>query len=258
VLADYALLQGWARLRNQWQLSLLVQQRRPFFDDREVGDGTALQRAGFHGAELGVDGDPRARIAPHLLARLWRLTDGWYADLAGSIVIHAHSQLDVELVPAFSRARGEPRYVEEQSAGRLLFGRLDATSVGATLRVTYTFAPRLTLQGYGQLFLARGRYSDFSTFDRPSGSRPAIHLRDLVATDALPGRSRDFQRAGLDASVVLRWEFRLGSTLYLVYSRAQNPTVTLAPDERPSLDLSAVPHAPAADVIQLKLSYWWG
>ena len=43
----------------------------------------------------------------------------------------------------------------------LLFGKLTAKSVSATLRATYTFTPQLTLQTYAQAFLASGH------FDRP-------------------------------------------------------------------------------------------
>jgi hypothetical protein len=57
-----------------------------------------------------------------------------------------------------------------------------------------------------------------------------------------------------DPSCVLRWEYRLGSTLFLVYSRAQAA-------DRPgggALDTASAVRAPATDVLLLKLSYWWG
>ena len=50
----------------------------------------------------------------------------------------------------------------------------------------------------------------------------------------------------------------VGSLLYLVYTRSQVPNVSLAPGEEATLDLGAARRAPAADVIILKVSYWWG
>ena len=35
----------------------------------------------------------------------------------------------------------------------------------------------------------------------------------------------DFQDAALNVNVVFRWEYRLGSTIYFVYSHSQIPTV---------------------------------
>jgi hypothetical protein len=244
--------------RNQWRFSTLLQYRAPYFDDREVGDGTAVEHAGMFGYELTVGGDPRRAVSGELLGKIRRRTNGWWAELEGGIAARGLGRLELELLPSVSYTRGEPRFIEEQAGGSLLFGRLDAAQVGATVRLTWAFTPQLTLQGYAQIFLARGRYSDLSTFNRPPGTRPAVRLRDLTPTDAVARERPDFERAALNASLLLRWEYRLGSTLYVVYTRSQIPDVTLAPDERPTLDLRALPRAPAADVLLLKLTAWWG
>jgi hypothetical protein len=46
--------------------------------------------------------------------------------------------------------------------------------------------------------------------------------------------------------------------LFLVYTRSQAPIQTLAPGQAAGLDLGAIPRGPAADVVMLKLTYWWG
>ena len=68
----------------------------------------------------------------------------------------------------------------------------------------------------------------------------------------------DFEQGVLNVNVVLRWEYRLGSIAYLVYTRAQTPATMLLSGEAASLNLGAVRRAPAADVVLVKLSYWWG
>jgi hypothetical protein len=167
-------------------------------------------------------------------------------------------QFDLELLPTAVYTFGEPRFVGIGAApNQYLFGKLEAKALGTTLRATYTFAPRLTLQTYGQLLLASGHYTDFSSFSAP-GPRSAVRLGDLVPfAGALPN-SPDFQEGVANLNVVLRWEYRLGSTLFLVYTRSQSPTVTLAPGESSSLSFGSVRRAPASDVFLVKLSYWWG
>ena len=125
------------------------------------------------------------------------------------------------------------------------------------LRATYTFAPRLTLQTYGQLFLASGTYSDFTSFTTdPNGARPTVHLSDLQPYATPLPANPDFQQGALNLSAVLRWEYRLGSTLFVVYSRSSSPLVDLA--GRPArLDLAGAPTGPATNALLLKLSYWW-
>ena len=49
-----------------------------------------------------------------------------------------------------------------------------------------------------------------------------------------------------------RWEYRPGSTAYLVYSHAQGP----AQDDVP-YEPRALTHGPAADAVLLKLSWAW-
>ena len=143
-------------------------------------------------------------------------------------------------------------------AGEYILGHLDAKSLGATLRATYTFSPRLTLKAYAQLFLASGHYSGFlSSFTNPAGPRPLVRLDGLLPAPP-PGSNPDFEEGALNANVVLRWEYRLGSLLYLVYTRSQVPAVSLGPGEQATLDLGAARRAPASDVFILKISYWWG
>ena len=89
------------------------------------------------------------------------------------------------------------------------------------------------------------------------GSRPSIRTRDLTPS-AGPATNPDFQEGVLNVNVVMRWEYRLGSLLYVVYTRSQTPTVNLLPGESASLNLTSVSRAPAADVFIVKLSYWWG
>jgi hypothetical protein len=62
----------------------------------------------------------------------------------------------------------------------------------------------------------------------------------------------DGREGALNATAVARWEYRTGSTAYLVYSHAQSPT-----DERASWDPVALVHGPKQDVVLLKLSWAW-
>lgn len=70
-------------------------------------------------------------------------------------------------------------------------------------------------------------------------------------------RPRTRKDAVLNANVVLRWEWRLGSTLYLVYTRAQSPAIGLGPGEKAQLDIGAALRGGAADVFLVKCSLWW-
>ena len=42
----------------------------------------------------------------------------------------------------------------------------------------------------------------------------------------------------MNVNLVLRWEYRLGSTLFLVYTRAQTPALTVAPGNSAQFELA--------------------
>ncbi|HVT10371.1 MAG TPA: DUF5916 domain-containing protein [Polyangia bacterium] len=242
------------------------------FDDREVGDGTALQRAGYWGAKLEYDSDPRRSVFATIADQTQLMGGGVYAtSVQGSLVFHVMPQLDIEILPQLTWAAGEYRYAWQavtSDADPYWFGKLAAKNVSATLRATYTFTPRLSLQAYAQAYLASGHFSDL----RPNGLSASsgtlmrlpgqkVYLSDLEATPAAGGPSAnpDFEEAAINANVVLRWEYRLGSTLYLVYTRSQIPALdptTFGPPA--TLSARHFGHGATSDVILLKLSYWWG
>jgi hypothetical protein len=172
------------------------------------------------------------------------------------VTIHALPQLDIEVLPLFRWTTGEPRFVGlGATTGDYVFGVQDATVASLTLRTTYTFSPKLTLQAYAQLFLAAVHYDNF-THAAPREDH-TIHLDDLAPV-AAPAVNPDYQSAVLDVNVVLRWEYSLGSTLFVVYTRSQQPTAALLAGQTAALDLAGAFRGPAVDVFLVKLSYWWG
>ncbi len=92
-----------------------------------------------------------------------------------------------------------------------VFGSRDTRSVDFTLRSNITFTPQLSLQLYGQLFAARGQYDDFS-----------LHVSEDELSDfsAYPKR-HDFAFSSFQTNTVLRWEYRPGSTIFLVWTHSR-------------------------------------
>ena len=112
--------------------------------------------------------------------------------------------------------------VEPASAGRYyvsVFGSRDTRSADVTLRSTITFTPRLSLQLYSQIFVAKGYYDHFRLHrDRD----------DLVAFDAYPKRD-EFALSSLQSNLVLRWEYRPGSSLFVVWTHGRHAEDVLNP-----------------------------
>jgi hypothetical protein len=221
------------RLTSFWTVNAAAQLYARRFDDREIGDGAALERAAANQVTAAAQSDPREPLVARLAAEgTWVRGGGtWHG--TGLLLVRPISRLDLELGPDLLLARGEPRYAGALEPGAYLFGRLRARSLGGVVRSSFTVTPRLSLQAYAQLFRATKHYSELTSY-RPARPRPRIYIQDLL-TPVAPPTSPDTTDSAVNASVVLRWEFRTGSLAYLVYT-----------------------HAPGLDLGLLKLSYWWG
>jgi hypothetical protein len=102
-----------------------------------------------------------------------------------------------------------------------------AQGASGTLRTTLALSPRLTLQLYTQLFTAGITYGDALRALAPPGRGP-ISVAGLVPARPEDRAPTDEQRqAALDINLILRWEWRTGSTLYLVYGHDASGARTL-------------------------------
>jgi hypothetical protein len=258
-----ALNSDW-KLANFWEAFAEAFVLLPAYDDREVGDGAALQRAGRSGASFYVSTDPRARVRGELFTA-FNVDFGGGGEFYGEIVatLKALPQLDISLMPTAYYTRGEPRYFDNYE-GSYLFGDLLAQSFGLTLRATYTFTPRLTLEAYAQTFLASEEYSNQGTHPlRDPRSPPRIEPADLrpVAAEAQADPAYpdpNYESGTFNANVVLRWEYRLGSTLYVVYTHGQEDAFTPLMADGAGLNFKLLKPRPSSDTLLVKLSYWWG
>jgi hypothetical protein len=143
-----------------------------------------------------------------------------------------------------------------------LFGDIDAKTLSWTFRQLLVLTPRLTFQVYAQLFAAYGKYGPFY---QASSTGAPIQFSDLSPADPLAfdptlaaGAWPSFHTSALNVNVVLRWEYRLGSTLFLVYSRSQSemPYALNQPSPNTVWPGALLP-GPATDTFLIKWAYWW-
>jgi len=124
---------------------------------------------------------------------------------------------------------------------RYIFAPLEQTELSLVTRVNYTFTPDLSLEMYLQPLVSNGAYGTPKEFQTPSRYDFAVYGSDIgtlarsddrytVDPDADgPAGSfnvadRTFTTRSLRGNAVLRWEYRPGSTLYLVWQQERlNP-----------------------------------
>jgi hypothetical protein len=236
-----------ATTRGLWQLWMELHWRPSYFDDRELGDGRALERSGRLGWEIYVMSDSRRSIVATWEQQLRSTHAGWeyYAD--GDLKVRPRDSIELDFQPSLELSYGEPRFVDGTDPLAPRFARLDATSIGLTTRATWTLERNLTLQAYVQTLLASLRHRD-AFIAAPSLRVIGIDQLQPASFDPTIYDSRE---GALDATLVARWEYRPGSTAFVVYSHAQTPATGMG------FDPPALVHGPASDAVLLKLSWAW-
>jgi hypothetical protein len=210
-----------------------------------------------------------------------------------NVSIRPSARLQISVHPDLSRDRSSSQYVTSSDAvpfpatfgTRYLFSDLDRRSFSMETRVDWTFTPRLSLQLFAQPLLSSGDYVrykqlsaaesyDFQVFQpgtaqdasgtvRCSGGSicelDGVQYVDFSG-DGAPDFSfsdRDFNVRSLVGNAVLRWEYRPGSTIFLVWQRRQSDRVDVGNFDL-NRDAGALFRAPSDDRFILKLNYWLG
>jgi len=168
----------------------------------------------------------------------------------------------------------EDPLMTETYGTRHVFARIHQRVLSGEIRLNWIFTPRLSLQLYLQPFLAVGKYDEFRELAQSKSFDYNIYGQEqstidydngyyTVDPDGPEGPSPtfsfynpDFNLKSLRGTVVLRWEYLPGSTLYFVWT--QNRADYGYPgDLNLGRDLKALFKAPGDNVFLIKISYRW-
>jgi hypothetical protein len=263
--------------KNFWNLFLGgFAQPRAQSDDLTRG-GPLMGRPGGWGGDIELNGNEGKPVN-------WNVSLGYFNDEAGGW----NRELDLHLSarpapawrlsvgPSWERRVSSRQYVTTLSGGgpatyggRYVFAYVDRNTLSASIRVNYAFNPDLSLELWGEPFVASGRYSRFgelpaarsyslrrygtdgTTITRlPDGSRD---VTDGAQTFNIP--DRDFNLLSFRSNLVLRWEWRPGSTLFLVWQQDRFGAAAGRSARVGSLFDSF--SADGAQFLAVKMTYWF-
>ncbi|HEY0970350.1 MAG TPA: DUF5916 domain-containing protein, partial [Gemmatimonadales bacterium] len=198
----------------------------PGYDDRASRGGPALRTTRGGNVWFGVEGDGRKSIVPTVFAGTGRTDAGhgrdWYVE--PSVRFRLASRFSGSLGLSWSEVVNDNQWTGNfgdplSDTTHHTFARLDQTTVSMTARVNYIFTPALSLQLYAEPFVSTGEYTNWRELtDDPRAARYEDRYQPYDAGSPPQGfRSLQFR-----SNTVLRWEYRPGSTLFLVWSQGRS------------------------------------
>jgi hypothetical protein len=257
VLAKHIEASWWARWQPLWETFLRCEHNTPRLDNRETRDGAWTERPAWPGCQLDISTDTRRKVNVQFGGNVHPKWKGLEYLGYLNLKLRPSTQVEVDLLSRGSWTYGDPRWFrtinDPDGTRTYLFAELDSRLLDATLRGTYTFTPEISLQAYTQLFLASGQFGPTLTATTPAAAHPIIRLSSLAPMNL--GQPPSFRDGALNVNLALRWEYRPGSTLYLVYVHAHQQTSLDPTTQLADLRLTGFKDAPYVDIVQLKASY---
>lgn len=178
--------------------------------------------------------------------------------------------------PFYDRVTEPQQYITTMSGGRpetyntrYIFAFIDRSTMSMEYRLGLTLKPDVNLDVYAEPFAASGHYYDYGELLAPAsrerlkygtnGTTLAINPdgSQVVGADGTTFtlRNRDFNTLSFRSNVVLRWEWRTGSTLYLVWQQDRSGTEIL-PTRVDIGDAFRSMTAPGRNIFLVKMSFW--
>ncbi len=267
-------LSGSVMLQNLWGANLRVQRMEPARSTSLLRGGPGVRTEGNWSVSGGVNTDTR-RAVQGGVNWSWSVTpenDSRQVQLGTNIEWRPSSSSNVSLGPFIHWNTDDRQWLGriEADGPHYLFGRLEQRTAGLTTRLAMSFTPDLSLQVYAQPFMSAGSYTDFKEIANPRAGtyEDRYHLLNVSPTggryeadldgDGTPEAfdDPDFNSLQFRSNVVLRWEYRPGSTLFLVWSQERNGHGTpgaFAFGE----DVGHLFAIQPTNVLMVKMSYWF-
>jgi hypothetical protein len=176
----------------------------------------------------------------------------WAFEVDPAIVVRPGTALSISGGLAFSRNVDLYQWVANITDTRThyVFGDLDQKTISLTARVNYAITPTLSVQIYAQPFVSAGAYGRYKELVNPRAPSDGDRFAPYDYPD-----SADFNYRSFRTTNVLRWEFKPGSALFVVWQQGRQVNLPNG-DFRFGRDVGGIFHAPAQNVFLVKLSYW--
>jgi len=266
---------------SYWSAGLRVSHDFDAMDDRLTRGGPLMGRSAFQSVSARVSSPHTSKMRVGLGLFWGNLNHGDDYDVSLDFVFEPTDRLRVTLSPGYARFANRRQFYgfEDRTDGRTfgtryVFSAIEQSELSLPIRMNYAFHPDLSLELWAQPFTASGRYSEFGelpeagAFDlRTFGTDgttieestdPESGARLYLVTDGadeftLP--DRNFNALSFRSNLVMRWELRPGSTLFLVWQQNLSESTRDGSFVRAG-DLLDVFGAPGRNVLALKMSYW--
>lgn len=231
------------------------------FDDRWARGGPAIRRAPQGSAWIGFEGDSRKPIVPNVEYDWWNGDEGNTNGFSFNpgFGFRASSRLQGQLRASYTRGTNDTQWYANygdpgNDTTHYTFARLEQRTISMTGRFDLTMTPRLSLQVYAQPFITTGHWTRWRELGNAKADRYNDRFKPFAPTTDTLG---DFNYKQFRSNTVLRWEYRPGSTLFLVWSQGREQSDRDLGVFNSRQDVTSLFATQPNNTFLVKASYWF-
>ena len=252
VFGNSVSMNGNVTFDNFWNVFGFFDRDFDTLDDLDTRGGPPIFRLADNFYNFGLNSDSRKRWGIHL-------TQGWGRNAAGNrqvmtsatVRLQPSSRLTSSVSANYTSATDAAQWITNTDADRdgvtdHVYGTLRRQVMNVTGRSTFAFTRDLTLEAFLQPFVAAGDYT---------GIRKLARANSFEFSPVALTSDSDFNRKSLRGTVVLRWEYIRGSTLFVVWNRTASD-LSRPGTFSPWRDIGDTFSAPGTNVLAVKLTRW--
>jgi hypothetical protein len=268
-----------AQFHNYWNASIGVNYNQGALSTDALRGGPAFKTPYNMNGWGGVYTDSRKDIYGGVNFSWWVQpeSDSWSLYLGPRVTWRAASNMSFSFSPRLSNQYDSWQYLGKVTAvgdEHILFGKLRQTTMATTFRGNVTFTPTMSLQLYAEPFVSTGDYQGYRQVADPRGATFADRFDDFGPDRLIQTGDEiaiDFDRDGVGdydvgnpdftffsfrSNVVLRWEYLLGSTLFLVWQHGRFG-INENGDFQFGSALDELFEQPSENTFVVKVNYWF-
>ncbi len=255
-LAARTTLSAGGQLANYWGGNLSITRQFEGYDDRLTRGGPlALDPAG-NSVDLRLNTDSRKQFSFNLESRYsWGESGSWNGNGSVRMTMRPAENWSLTLGPRLNRSHSDAQYLfsiadataAETFGRRYVFAPIDQTTLSMETRVNMNFTPDLSLEVWAQPFVSTGDFGDAKQLRAPRIYAFAPYTGTIS--------NRDFTRTSLRGNAVMRWEWRPGSTLFLVWQQQRSGSLATGEFDF-GRDTRGIFEGRPDNVFLVKMNYW--
>jgi hypothetical protein len=233
---------SWQNWKNNWFSNVSFNYAPKQYDNFALRGGPRLRKSSEISYANGIESDGRKKLQLSIFQSGTKGVDNSYKnyEIEFGIRYQPINALSISAYPSYGTNKDQLQFVDNiayDGGTKYINGTVDQETISMSLRINYTINPNLSIQYWGQPFVSNGVYSNFKEIANPLAKnfedRIASYTpnqvsfdngsysidEDIDGTTDYSFENPDFSFTQFRSNLVVRWEYKPGSEIFLVWSQ---------------------------------------